>query len=98
MSTSNDLEIVLTNNNPKTYYNCNVYDASPAQSGDFWHMIVVSVLSLSKQLCISIEYSQPIYSQIHHERRFKKPQILEALFELVSDSEFFPVSYTVSFY
>lgn len=57
MSTSNDLEIVLTNNNPKTYHNCNVYDASPAQSGDFWHMIVVSVLLLSKQLCIQLNIS-----------------------------------------
>lgn len=33
---------------------------------------------------------------IHHEKLFSKKQILDKLYELVSDSEFFPVCYTVS--
>lgn len=41
MSTT-DLEIVITNDNAKQYHNCSAFDASFIQSGDFWHMIVVS--------------------------------------------------------
>lgn len=33
--------------------------------------------------------------QIHHDRKATKQQIIDQLFELVSDSEFFPVCYTV---
>lgn len=40
-------------------------------------------------------FSLSLKFQIHHDRRFSKDQILEKLFEVVSDSEFFPVSYTV---
>lgn len=42
MSTT-DLEIVITNNNPKEYHNCSIFDTTYVQSGDFWHMIVVSI-------------------------------------------------------
>lgn len=44
MSTSNDLDIVITNHNPRTYFACSTFDAVLAQSGDFWHMVVVSCL------------------------------------------------------
>lgn len=37
-----DLDIVITNDNPKTYHNCNTFDTSLAHGGDFWHMVVVS--------------------------------------------------------
>lgn len=37
-----------------------------------------------------------IRSQIQHKGKFKKQEILRKFFEIVSDSEFFPVSYTVS--
>ncbi|XP_055309871.1 nuclear RNA export factor 2 [Sitodiplosis mosellana] len=70
MSTT-DLDIVITNNNPKEYHNCSNFDTTFVQSGDFWHMIV-----------------------IHHERRYSKAQLLDKLFDAVSDSEFFPVAYT----
>lgn len=43
MSTSNDLDIVITNQNPQTYTACGTFDTSLVQSGDFWHMIVVSI-------------------------------------------------------
>lgn len=38
-----DLEITITNKNPKEYHNCTTFDTSYVQSGDFWHMIVVSI-------------------------------------------------------
>ncbi|XP_031637468.1 nuclear RNA export factor 2 [Contarinia nasturtii] len=71
--TTTDLEIAITNNNPKEYHNCVNFDTQLIQSGDYWHMIV-----------------------IHHERRFSKRQLLEKLFEVVGESEFFPIAYTES--
>lgn len=68
-----DLDIQITNEHPKTYYNCATFDAN-LLNGDYWHLIVVQ-----------------------HERRLTKQQILDQLFAVVSDSEFFPVCYTVSF-
>lgn len=38
-----DLEIAITNHNPKEYNNCSTFDQTYVQSGDFWHMIVVSM-------------------------------------------------------
>lgn len=35
--------------------------------------------------------------QIHHDRKATKQQIIDQLFELVSDVEFFPVCYTVHY-
>lgn len=37
-----DLDIVITNDKPKSYHNCNTYDTSLAHGGDWWHMVVVS--------------------------------------------------------
>lgn len=39
---SNDLEIVITNNNPVTYKCASEYNVQLTESGEFWHMIVVS--------------------------------------------------------
>lgn len=38
-----------------------------------------------------------LFFQIHHDRKVTKQQIIDQLFELVSDSEFFPVCYTVRY-
>lgn len=38
---SADLDITITNDNPRTFYNCKTFDAD-LLNGDFWHMIVVS--------------------------------------------------------
>lgn len=37
---SADLDITITNDNPRTYHNCKIFDAD-LLNGDFWHMIVV---------------------------------------------------------
>lgn len=36
-----DLKIQITNDNPKTYYNCTTYDTN-LHNADYWHLIVVS--------------------------------------------------------
>lgn len=41
MSSAKDLDIVITNQNARTYRNCNSFDATLVQSGEFWHMIIV---------------------------------------------------------
>lgn len=47
-------------------------------------------------VAISIESISIFCLQIHHENFFSKKQLLDKLFEVVSDSEFFPVCYTES--
>ena len=49
--------------------------------------------SYDAQLTESGEYWHMII--VHHDGRFSKSQILQRLFDEVSDSEFFPVAYTV---
>lgn len=85
--TTTDLEITITNNNPKEYHNCTNFDAQLVASGDFWHMIVVNISenSFSFEIFFII-----LFLQIHHERRFSKKQLMEKLFDVVGDSEFFP--------
>lgn len=46
-----DLKIQITNDNPKTYYNCTTYDTN-LHNADYWHLIVVSYtgsLSVTKK-------------------------------------------------
>lgn len=91
---STDLDIAITNENPRTFHNCQSFDAHLV-NGDFWHLIVVNE---GYPLCLVITYeaNQNVTFQIHHERRVTKQQILDQLFEVVADSEFFPVCYTQS--
>lgn len=56
MSTTNDLEIVLTNPSPKTYYKTTKFDTTLVQSGDYWHMIVVSSLEINEKLHDDINF------------------------------------------
>lgn len=41
MST-NELDIKITNKNPKTYEDCTLYDVKLIENVDNWHQIVVS--------------------------------------------------------
>lgn len=55
--TTADLEIVITNNNPKEYHNCSSFDQTAIQSGDFWHMIVVSKIQCQMTRSVSDDNS-----------------------------------------